>query len=184
MMRAERAAQPAAVTAETSRAICRLLLSSEAMKQAAVILAYASKEHEVSTTALLEALLAEQGKRVAVPRVTDPAALKMEACVISSLDQLRPGHYHVLEPDFGPDHGEVIEPSAIDLVLVPGLAFDKGGHRIGYGKGYFDSFLKKTSCIRVGLCFAFQLLDAVPHDGHDVKMHLIVTEEGIVDCRH
>ncbi|MDP4107760.1 MAG: 5-formyltetrahydrofolate cyclo-ligase, partial [Bacillota bacterium] len=75
-----------------------------------------------------------------------------------------------------------IQPSKIDLVVVPGVAFDIRRNRIGYGGGYYDRFLKKTSfaCFKVGLAFEAQIADEVPIDRYDVPLHMVITENAII----
>lgn len=85
-------------------------------------------------------------------------------------------------------HGSfgIMEPQAdaftdyeqIDLILVPGMAFDRHGHRLGRGKGYYDRFLSQAKdCYKIGVCFPFQLVDEVPTDEHDVRMDEIITQK-------
>ncbi len=71
------------------------------------------------------------------------------------------------------------DKTKIDLVLVPGVAFDKEGNRMGYGKGYYDRFLKDMCAFKIGVCHSFQILDKIPSEKHDVKMDMIVTESAI-----
>ena len=88
-------------------------------------------------------------------------------------DSLREGAYGILEPV-----GELFNDySSIDLVIVPGMAFDHAGHRLGRGKGYYDRLLPQlTKAYKIGLCFDFQMTDNVPHDEKDVVMEEV--EEG------
>ncbi|MBQ7876140.1 MAG: 5-formyltetrahydrofolate cyclo-ligase [Clostridia bacterium] len=78
-----------------------------------------------------------------------------------------------------PKDKTVFDKTKIDLVLVPGVAFDKEGNRMGYGKGYYDRFLKNMTSFKIGVCHAFQLTDKLPVEEHDVKMDMIVTESAI-----
>ena len=68
----------------------------------------------------------------------------------------------------------------IDLFLVPGVAFDKSGNRLGYGKGYYDQLLHNTTGLKIGICFDCQVVDAIPNETHDIKMDIIVTESRII----
>ena len=68
-----------------------------------------------------------------------------------------------------------VEPAEIDLILVPGTAFDVRGHRIGQGGGYYDRYLNRTRAVRVGVCHDFALLSAVPSEAHDARMDIVVT---------
>lgn len=99
---------------------------------------------------------------------------------VSSLGELIVGERGLLEPD--PDRAEPIGEE-IDLVLVPGLAFDRNGGRIGYGAGFYDRFLAGTPAVKVALAYSLQLIDAVPVEPHDVPVDRILTEEESIVCR-
>ena len=76
-----------------------------------------------------------------------------------------------------------IDPDRLDLVLVPGLAFDAAGGRLGRGGGFYDRFLPGASrAVRIGVCWSGQIVDAVPAEPHDVRVHMLVTEDGVVRC--
>ncbi|NDV68174.1 5-formyltetrahydrofolate cyclo-ligase [Dysgonomonas sp. 25] len=79
-----------------------------------------------------------------------------------------------------PEGENISDISGIDLIIVPGVAFDKKMNRLGYGKGYYDRFLPETTAPKVGLCFGFQLFDSIPNSAWDVKMNYIITEKGII----
>ena len=72
-----------------------------------------------------------------------------------------------------------MEKADIDIVIVPGVAFDKKYNRMGYGKGYYDRFLKDMTALKIGVCHSFQLVDEIPSEPHDIKMDMIVTEREI-----
>ncbi len=80
-----------------------------------------------------------------------------------------------------PQDGSVLDPTAIDLVLVPALAFDGNGHRLGFGAGYYDRFLKtiRPDALRIGIGYEWQCVDALPVEPHDVPMHLLLTPTGL-----
>lgn len=111
-------------------------------------------------------------KLVVYPRVQGAG---MEFFPVNSRDDLRAGNFGILEP-LG---GRAIPVAELDLLLVPGVAFDQTGHRLGYGKGYYDRLLQQRSgdCCLVGLCFDFQLLSILPAEAHDIRMDLLVTEQ-------
>jgi 5-formyltetrahydrofolate cyclo-ligase len=99
----------------------------------------------------------------------------------------RPGD-PVTETTFGakePVDGEGLEPAEIDVIVIPGLAFDRGGYRVGYGGGYYDRFLRETrpDAVRMALCFALQVVDRVPVGSFDLPVDLIVTEHETIRCR-
>lgn len=88
--------------------------------------------------------------------------------------------------DFGievPAKADSVDKHALDLVLLPGLAFDAQGYRVGYGKGYYDRFLAGARAVRIGICYGFQLLSEVPREPHDLAADWVLTEEGIYRSR-
>lgn len=136
-------------------------------------------EGEVETRAIaLDAL--RGGKRVACPRVAnDPP--RLEHHLIRSLDELRESDRGLWEPD--PARAARVEPATLDLVVVPGLAFDRRGHRLGFGAGYYDRFLAGLGAPTVGLAFSLQIMDVVPHSARDVPVDWIVTESETIAGR-
>ncbi|MBN1910696.1 MAG: 5-formyltetrahydrofolate cyclo-ligase, partial [Pirellulales bacterium] len=119
-------------------------------------------------------------KRVVVPYCDGP---DLRLFRLTSLDELSPGAYGIPEPR--PELRDLpdrrIEPDWLDLVLVPGVAFDRKGGRLGQGAGYFDRFLPTVPAHvpRVGLAFACQLFPKIPMAPHDVRMDCVVAESGI-----
>ena len=103
----------------------------------------------------------------------------MTARRIGSLSELEPGAYGLPEPGKG---CAVIAPEEIDLVLVPGTAFDAQGRRLGQGGGYYDRFLSGTRALRVGVCHGFALVDHVPAQAHDLNMDYILTPDAVIGC--
>jgi len=71
--------------------------------------------------------------------------------------------------------GEKSSPEKVDIVVVPAVAFDLQGHRLGYGKGYYDRFLKKTKAVKVGVAYDFQIVEKLPAEQHDIPVDLIIT---------
>jgi 5-formyltetrahydrofolate cyclo-ligase len=137
------------------------------------IMAYYSLPDEVNTHGLIDDLVAE-GKTVLLPKVTGPDTMELRR--YTGRDDLQEGAYHILEP-----MGELFTDfSSIDLILVPGLAFDAAGHRLGRGRGYFDRLLSSLFTIHsslfssIGVCFDFQKVDEVPVDAHDIAMDKVV----------
>lgn len=89
--------------------------------------------------------------------------------------QLKIGRFDICEPV----EKVKMEKDEIDLVIVPGVAFDKKYNRMGYGKGYYDRFLKDMRAFKIGACHSFQLVDEIPSEPHDIKMDMIVTEREV-----
>jgi 5-formyltetrahydrofolate cyclo-ligase len=160
----------------SSRSAQRQLIELEQFSRAACIALYAPAHNETDTAGILEAALAA-GKRVLYPAVCGD---RMVLRQVEGLGSMAEGSFGILEPcPTGLDH-HADEP---DLIVVPGVAFDLNGHRIGYGKGYYDRFLQhpdRTAHL-VGLCHDFQLIEgALPAEEHDIRMELVVTDRRII----
>lgn len=131
--------------------------------------------HELATLALTH------GKRVTVPRIVTFKPPEMVGLEISSLDELMLSSAGLWEPD--PSQADHVPEAEIDLVVVPGVAFDRSGHRLGLGGGFYDRWLPSVSAPRVGLAFSLQVVERVPHTGRDQRVDWIVTENDLIDCR-
>lgn len=94
----------------------------------------------------------------------------------TSTTELVKSNFGVLEP-MGED---IMNYNFVDLIIVPGVAFDRKMNRVGYGKGYYDRFLSSAKAPKVGICFDFQLLDNVPFDEHDIKMDYLISENDLI----
>jgi 5-formyltetrahydrofolate cyclo-ligase len=157
----------------------RNFLSLEEYALAACIALYAPAHNEADTAEILEASF-KAGKRVLYPAVCGDRMVFRQVEGVASMER---GSFGILEPcPTGIDH----HADEADLIVVPGVAFDSEGHRIGYGKGFYDRFLRhpgRTAHL-VGLCHDFQLIDGnIPAEGHDIRMEIIVTDKRIVRCR-
>jgi len=173
-MRAVRDALPASACQARSLSITQRLIALEEMKQAVTILAFASIRNEVRTRPSIEAAWAA-GKRVALPRVVgDELALHL----VDAETALVEGSFSVPEP---PETAERVEPEEVDFALVPALAVDPRGFRIGYGGGYYDRLLPRLerACTCV-LAYDFQLISEVPDHPFDVAVDLVVTDERVI----
>ena len=161
----------------SGQAILKRVLELEAYRRAKLVHTYvSSKENEVDTRALICACLA-QGKRVAVP-VVMPGTRTLAHALISGLDQLVVGSWGLAQPD--PATATWLPAEAqLDLVVVPGLAFDRRGQRIGWGGGYYDRFLAQVQTIKIGLCYDALVLDCIPGEPHDVPVDIVVAETAI-----
>jgi phosphoribosylglycinamide formyltransferase-1 len=142
------------------------------------ILLYASKGSEVHTEGIIRSALS-LGKRVALP-VTNKERHELELYEVHSVDELAPGAFEIMEPEA--NAARKVEPDEVDLAVVPGVSFDQRGHRIGYGKGYYDKLLPKISGKKVGLAYEIQIVGRVPEDPHDVAVDMVVTEEREIGC--
>ena len=158
--------------------ITEQILSSRPYRDVCFLYCYVSYGSEPDTRRLIDESL-RQRKRVAVPRVTGKH--KMDFCFIRSLADLSPGYRGISEP--GPWCRKAPVPSEKTLVIVPGLAFDRGGGRIGYGGGFYDAYLERQSrCIKAAAAFSAQITDEVPSESSDVKMDMIITEKEMIVC--
>jgi 5-formyltetrahydrofolate cyclo-ligase len=178
LMRARLAEQGAADVRAKSAAIWERLSILKEFTTTARLLVYVSTGNEVDTQGLIRQLLA-MGRQVCVPRF-EPATEHYAASELQDFDaELTTGKYGILEPKPG-----VIRPVALDQIdatLVPGLAFDETGNRLGRGSGHFDRLLGRTSGVKIALAFDFQILDEVPAEAHDAHMDFIVTETRVVN---
>lgn len=147
---------------------------------AGTVLIYVSARSEVRTRETIAELLADR-KSIVVPWCRDDEHLDLFH--LHSLQDLVPGRFGILEPraDLRADPHRVIAPTRLDLLLLPGAAFDRRGGRIGYGRGYFDRLLAQTrpDALKAGLAFDCQLVDEVPMGPHDVRLDVVVTEVGV-----
>lgn len=172
-MRGKRRALSADDQKEAARAVYERLLDYVPYKRARVVMAYMAVRGEVSLAPVIGDIL-ESGRELLLPRCEAPGI--MTARKIRGMEDLAPGAFGVPEPKAECD---VIDPAEIDLILVPGVAFDPAGRRLGQGGGYYDRFLEKTPAYRAGVCHDFALLEAVPFEVHDMTMDGVITPGGI-----
>lgn len=166
---------PAGERPEAGRLVAERVLALPEIAGAGSVLAFASFGAEIPTDDLLRGLLLA-GKRVLLPYVEEAGTLR--AAEITSIDDLAPGYRGIREPARR-------EPvSEVDAAVVPGVAFDEHGGRLGYGGGFFDRYLETLapSVPVVGICFDAQIVKQVPREDHDRPVHVIVTERRIIRC--
>jgi 5-formyltetrahydrofolate cyclo-ligase len=157
------------------------LWSIPEFNQAETLLFFLSFRSEVDTKPMIIRALEEE-KAVCVP-CTDMETKAMMASRIMNLDgDLRMGNYNILEPR--EECLRPVSPERLDVVLMPGVAFDLTGGRLGYGGGYYDRFLESCSprCLLIALAFELQIVEHVPCADHDIHIHKIVTEKRVIDC--
>ena len=150
-----------------------------------ILFIYSSFRNEVDTIEIIEYCLS-RGKKIALPcSYMTNGTPKMEFYYINSRTDLVPGFKGILEPDRRKQHVVKVE-SLPDVIIVPGVAFDYNLNRIGYGAGFYDAYFKEkgytddlTKPYRIGICYDFQMgYDITPDDG-DVKMNIVITENGV-----
>ena len=168
-MLARRNALDAKEIAKRSRLAQELLLESKEFKSAKTVAAYHAFGSEARTDMIIEQAGA-LGKKVALPSVEGESLAFYE---LSSGKYLVKGRFGIMEPlPYGP-------VDRIDLLIVPGVAFDKKGYRLGYGKGYYDKFLARKKIFAIGLGYSFQLLGRLPKGKYDKKLDAVATEDGV-----
>jgi 5-formyltetrahydrofolate cyclo-ligase len=173
-----RRALPAEARAARARAVCARIVSHASFARARVVLAYWPLRFEVDPRAVVERAWA-LGKVVALTRIA-PGTSELVLRRYTQGDLLHESAFMVMEP--AADAPE-IGFDEVDLALVPGLGFDGGGQRLGYGKGYYDRLLPRlTRATSVGLAFEVSLLPEIPSASHDAPVHHVVTERRWIDA--
>lgn len=153
---------------ENSYRIIERLCKTREFQSCEHILIYVSMPQEVETRQLIADCIT-MGKCVYVPKVYGKI---MHFHRIQSMNELKPGFYGILEPD-----NDLIADPGEGLMIMPGLAFDREFHRIGYGGGYYDQYLSEhPALIKAAVCFENQMLDRIETEPHDLKPDLIITE--------
>lgn len=164
---------------EKSVIILKRLLALEEYCRTTVLMTYVDFRNEVQTEGLLKESLA-RGKQVVVPFTDTRTKRLIPSLLLNFPEDLAPGTWGILEP--APGRLRPVEPAKIDLVVVPGVAFDEKGNRLGYGGGYYDRFLPLTrpDCFRVALAFELQIRPEITPDPYDCPVHCLVTEERVI----
>lgn len=170
-MLARRKCLAAASSLSLSLRVQERLLATPQFAAAGALALYCAIQNEVFTEAVFAAAR-RSGKTVAYPRVSGEG---LEFVEVFDRCELGRGAFGILEPT----GSRRLPLKALDLVVVPGVAFDLTGHRLGYGKGYYDRVLHDCGerGVLAGFCFEFQLVEALPAEAHDVRMDMVITEE-------
>ncbi len=163
-------ADPQAIIDDSAR-IMEQLYETDAYKNASCIYAYMDYNKEVMTRALCERAWAD-GKQVAVPKVHGK---DMIYYILTTFDQLEEGYFHIPEPAYGD-----VADCEDALMILPGVAFDKNLHRVGYGGGFYDRYLEKhTNHTTCAVAFEFQLVEEAPAEPTDIFPQMLITEKCI-----
>lgn len=147
------------------------------LKNIKCAMVYMSTQSEVKTSGIIR-LLSDKGIKIFVPCLSGgkiiPSLYTM-GCAVTR------GAYNIKEPVM---KNKPSAKNCINLVLIPGLAFDQKGNRLGFGKGFFDRYLKQlpSSAVKTALAFEMQIVKSVPSKRHDIKMDYIITEDRIINC--
>ncbi len=188
-MREKRDNESKIIRTEKDRQILRNFVTSTYYHSAEYILCYAGYSSEVSTERIMQMAIADK-KKVYAPKMIDSEY--MEFYKINKVSELSISSYGIPEPN---ESEIVFEPSILlrdDVkccLVIPGLAFDRKMHRMGYGKGYYDKYLSKQMqagkmpmkdhIFKVALCYDFQFMDIVPVEPGDISMDCVITEKGV-----
>ena len=167
--------------AEGTSKIGQRLADLHSYREARRVMYYVGVGLEIETIPFISQAL-EEGKEIFVPSCL-PAQRSLLVSRLRDLSELSVGHYGLLEPkaEFLRPH----DPGQLDLVILPGLAFDLEGNRLGRGGGYYDRLLAQLDprTVLVALAFDFQVREQIPREEHDRAVHKIVTPNGIIACR-
>jgi 5-formyltetrahydrofolate cyclo-ligase len=155
--------------AKRSKSIQEFVINSKEFRQAKVVGAYFAFGSEVTTELIIEQAKTLV-KKIALPRVEED---KITFYELSSIKSLIMGRFGIMEPP------PSVPISEIDILVVPGIAFDKTGNRLGYGKGYYDRLMSGKQTFSIGLAYSFQLLENLPYDRYDKRLDAIASEDGL-----
>lgn len=158
---------------KASHAITEHLMASSMYQEAKTIFAYMSYGKEVITDEFIERALAD-GKNICIPLCLP--GNQMEAKLYRSEEDLHIGKYGIREPR---EDGKVVLPEEIDLAIIPCVACDKRGNRLGHGAGYYDRYLEHAKFRKVALCPEQLILSNVAVSKQDITMDVVITEDGI-----
>ncbi len=158
---------------ELSSAICRNFTSSMAYRHSDTVLLYYSINSEVITQSLIDEILASD-KRLALPVCRENGEMIFK--YVESRDDLTKGLFSALEPK---NECENFDGAKHTVCVIPAIAFDKAGYRIGYGKGYYDRYLTDPSIVKIGFIYDELLVDKLPRGRFDLSCDLVITEKGV-----
>lgn len=176
-MRALRASIPGADRLAMAASVEARVFAVPEVDRARTVMLFYSFGSEIETGPMAERVL-DEGKRLLLPYLEAGA---MEAAEVLARDELLPSGYGPREPA----RRVAVDPRMVDVVITPGLAFDRRGHRLGYGGGHYDRYLQRLAshAVRVGIGFSTQLVDRIPDEPGDQRLDLVVTDREAVDCR-
>lgn len=162
------------------RRIKDFLMKEDIFKRCKNVFIYVGFGSEINTTKYIQEFL-KLGKSVLIPR-TEEKTKKMEAVQIYELYDLEESKYGILEPK---KDKIAFKKEEIDLIILPGVAFDETGSRVGYGGGYYDIFLESLDkkIPKIALCYEFQIVKKINIKEYDIKTDFIITEERIITCK-
>ena len=164
---------------ELDEVIEKKLKDNKIYKNSKNIFIYLGFGSEINTIKYVEDFL-DEGKKIIIP-YTDMKNKVMHGIEINTLDGLKKNKFGILEPA---DTSKIFNKEDIDLVIMPGVAFDRSGNRVGYGGGYYDKFLSEinSDIPTIALAYDIQILEEVPSEKHDIKVHMVITEKETIKC--
>ena len=166
---------------DLSRVICDTFVALPEYVSAATVMYYVDVRTEVRTRQALPAALSH-GKRIVVPYCVDG---ELELFHLENMEELAVGMYKILEPkpELRKLPEKIVGPKDLDIVMVPGVAFDRRGARMGHGKGYYDKLLQhaRPECPLIALAFECQFFPEIPTAKHDIFMDKIITEAAVYE---
>lgn len=165
-----------------SNLILNSILNSVYYKNAKNIMTFVSFSDEVDTHELIKIGIRDN-KNILVP-ITIKETKELKLSLVTDFNELELGYYNILTPK--EKFIRYTDPKLVDLIIVPGVVFDREGYRIGYGGGYYDRFLSKIekSIPRIAIAFDLQIIDKVPREYYDIPVDYIITEKEIIECNN
>ncbi|MBR2381277.1 MAG: 5-formyltetrahydrofolate cyclo-ligase [Clostridia bacterium] len=160
---------------KASERACKILTQTPEFLSADTILIYYPTKNEISPLPILE-VAQKSGKRIALP-VCNMENNSLSFHIITSIDEVNPSHFGICEPPKINEEPIVTERT---LALIPALAFSKKGHRLGYGRGFYDRFLADFKGISAGLSYSELVFDKIPHEDHDIPLKMLITESEVL----
>jgi 5-formyltetrahydrofolate cyclo-ligase len=169
---------PQKIKTDKNAIIKKRLFSLHEFMNAEIVCFYASFRSEVETLTMIKESLA-MGKRVVLPKVQIKGR-RVALCEIKDINELSTGHMGIPEPTLLNEHALLIDE--VDLIVIPGVAFDYSGNRLGYGGGYYDMLLaqRKKKAPIIALAYEEQLVDEIPSEPHDIKVDMIITDKRLI----
>ncbi|SDW24301.1 5-formyltetrahydrofolate cyclo-ligase [Marinococcus luteus] len=161
---------------KAEKKIYEYLFQWSGWKQAETIAVTVSLKNEINTGPIIETGW-QQGKRMCVPKI-EPEQRGMDFYEIQAFGELERTIGQIYEPK--KNICPLVPPEQLDLVLVPGLVFNRQGYRIGFGGGYYDRFLKRADFSTAALIHPFQLQDRIPVEAHDVPVQTLISSQGLI----
>lgn len=164
----------------SSRLVFKRLRQLPIYTRASCVLCYISAFNEIDTTRIIDTLLKRKAT-VCVPTFGSATQTYLPGKFLSWLDVLYRERYGPTLKQY-----DAVDPKTIELAICPGIAFDASGNRLGFGKGYFDRLLAllPEQCIKIGLAYNEQIVHEVPHEPHDIRMDMVITDKEIVEIQN